>query len=106
MKNLSILALAVLLAGCALGPLGPYKAKIISLPNGEKGKAVDCRNITTCYTRATEACAGEYEILDKSTQQKTELDGRFDWRSGRLVSYPSSYTQLTLLIKCKENEGG
>lgn len=64
-KTFIALAIAVFgLAGCA--PV----VKPMMTPDGQKGFLVSCDgsadNWTSCYAAATQACGGQYTVLDRS----------------------------------------
>lgn len=59
MRLLSIL-LCIALTGCSV-------AKQVPLPDGETGWYIsECADLSYCYKRAAELCAGKYEIVNQS----------------------------------------
>jgi hypothetical protein len=80
-------------------PRQTYEWRVVTLPTGQVGAAVSCRqNIGVCYERAGRACPLGYDIIDHDRQAAVVGSGRAIGNAGRWDS--ELVFSGTLLIRC------
>lgn len=84
MKIISAL-LILLITGCTT-------ATEIRSPNGQKGFAIECKNMTSCYAKAGEVCPSGYNLVDNDTRT-----------TGASVAFNNAIIQSrsTVVVECK-----